>query len=206
MTEWLTTLYSALPPCCHCSCVHIYFQERLEGHRKRSLWFEKAKAVVWPLSTNPTSCLWIKCRCSCHNEIANFPFDSGKSVTTWGRLPRYRNLKYSDKLCEDYLPFASPDPPAMSLSLPCLGRLIIGTMQWVPLIPLGLDSEKPQQETGGTEKGQSVQSTIVLCLVTALWGCLSTKGHCSFPADLFSMMHSFHILVTTSSVSFWACG
>ena len=62
MTEWLT-LCNGLPPCCHCSCVHIYLQVRLEGHRERSLWFEKAKAVVWPLSTNPTSCLWTKCRC-----------------------------------------------------------------------------------------------------------------------------------------------
>ena len=138
------------------------------------------------------------------DAVANFPFDSRKSVTTWGRLPRYRNLKSSDKLCEDYPPFASPDPPAMSLSLPCLGRLTIGTMQWVPLILLGLDSEKPQQETAGTEKGQSAQSTT--CLVPALWGCLPTKGHWSFPADLLSMTPSFHILVTTSSVSFWVCG
>lgn len=61
----------------------------------------------------------------------------------------------------------------VSLSSPCPGRLTAGTTQWVPSLPLDLDNEKRQQETGGTEEGEWAQSTI--CLVPSLWGCLSVS-------------------------------
>ena len=49
-----------------------------EGHRKRRCdlrtqqqLLKWAERLVLPelLSTNPSSCLWTKCRCNCHNEI-----------------------------------------------------------------------------------------------------------------------------------------
>lgn len=92
-----------LPFLCPClsSCV-------ASGPWRKETWFEKAKAAYmkWverlvllePLSTNSTSCLWTKFRCDhCRNEIESFPFDSGKSITTWGRLlgPEIENIQVS---------------------------------------------------------------------------------------------------------------
>lgn len=104
--------------------------------RKQRQLMKWAERLVLPeqLSTNSASCLWTKCRCNRQDEIAGFPFDSGKSVTTWGRFPKCRNLKQLS-CARAIFPLPLQTHCHVSLSSPRPGRLIVGTIQWVSHCP-----------------------------------------------------------------------
>lgn len=160
---------------------HVYFHVWPEGHRERSMWSEKAKAayemgrevgVAWTtvhyLNFPPLDWLWMQSL----SQLNSFPFDSGKSISTWGKTPGYRNWKYSVKLDTGYLLFALSALLATSLcSAPCKLR----EADWMDISGFPHSSQmwtmgNPSRRVEAQRKESELR--VVTCLVPSLWGCL----------------------------------
>jgi hypothetical protein len=97
----------------------------------------------------PAFWLTLKHTC-CHKEIASFPFDTGKSVIIWGRLPWYRTWKYLNSKW----PF--PLDMCLFFPAPCQGGWLVWTTSVGFLTVLG-----------GGQWGAPLGS-----VVPSLWGCI----------------------------------
>lgn len=106
------------------------------------------------------------------SQLNSFPFDSGKSISTWGKTPGYRNWKYSVKLDTGCLLFALSALLATSL---CSAPRMLREADWMDVSGFPHSSQvwtmgNPSRRLGAQRKESELR--VVPCLVPSLWGCL----------------------------------